>query len=93
MHFIGIDIGTTSVCGVIYDFLNRSTASINVENESGIDSDKPWEKIQDPQWIVACVIQIIKTFQSKYQDIKGIGITGQMHGIVYVDNDGEAVSP
>ena len=93
MHFIGIDIGTTSVCGVIYDFLNRSTASINVENESGIDSDKSWEKIQDPQWIVACVIRIIKTFQSKYQDIKGIGITGQMHGIVYVDNDGEAVSP
>ncbi|MCO5238739.1 MAG: FGGY family carbohydrate kinase [Chitinophagaceae bacterium] len=93
MHFIGIDIGTTSICGVIYDFLNRETESIHIENESGIDVARSWEKIQDPQWIVTCVIQIIKKFESKYQDIKGIGITGQMHGIVYVDNEGEAVSP
>ena len=93
MHFIGIDIGTTSICGVIYDFLNRRTESLNVENESGIAVDNSWEKIQDPQWIVTCVIQIIKKFESKYKDIKGIGITGQMHGIVYVDNDGKAVSP
>ncbi|PVD49867.1 hypothetical protein DC498_22755 [Terrimonas sp.] len=93
MHFIGIDIGTTSICGVIYDFLNQKTEAINVENESGIAVDNSWEKIQDPQWIVACVIQIIKKFESKYSDIKGIGITGQMHGIVYVDNNGNAVSP
>lgn len=93
MHFIGIDIGTTSISGVIYDFLSRKTESLNVENESGIAVGNSWEKIQDPQWIVTCVIQIIKKFESKYKDIKGIGITGQMHGIVYVDNDGEAVSP
>lgn len=93
MHFIGIDIGTTSICGVIYDFLNRKTEAINVENKSGISVDNSWEKIQDPQWVVACVIQIIKKFESKYTDIKGIGITGQMHGIVYVDKNGDAVSP
>ncbi|MFT3749520.1 MAG: FGGY family carbohydrate kinase [Agriterribacter sp.] len=93
MHFIGIDIGTTSICGVIYDVLNRKTESINVENESRIDAGNSWEKMQDSQWIVTCVIQIIKKFESEYDDIKGIGITGQMHGILYVDNKGDAVSP
>lgn len=93
MHFIGIDIGTTSICGIIYDFLNDTTAAVNVENESRIDADKPWEKMQDPEWTIACIKQIIEKFESAYDDIKGIGITGQMHGIVYVDEKGNAVSP
>lgn len=93
MHFIGIDIGTTSICGIVYDFLNRNAESINWANESRIDSGKSWEKMQDPEWIITCIVQIIKKFESKYHDIRGIGITGQMHGIVYVDNSGAAVSP
>lgn len=93
MHFIGIDIGTTSICGIVYDFLHQKTESIRIANKSRIDSDKPWEKMQDPGWIVTCIVQIIEKFESKYNDIKGIGITGQMHGIVYVDTNGEAVSP
>ncbi len=93
MHFIGIDIGTTSICGIVYDFLNETTASITIENESKIDTGKPWENIQDPGWIVNSVMRIIKQLESKYDVIKGIGITGQMHGIVYVNNNGEAVSP
>lgn len=36
---------------------------------------------------------MVREFQSQYKDIKGIGITGQMHGIVYTDIQGNAVSP
>lgn len=93
MHFIGIDIGTTSICGIIYDFLNQKTASVIIENESRLASANTWEKIQDPEWTITAVIKIIRAFESEYQDIKGIGITGQMHGILYVDNNGNAVSP
>lgn len=32
-------------------------------------------------------------FSSRYPDIKGIGVTGQMHGILYLNEQGEAVSP
>lgn len=93
MHFIGIDIGTTSICGIVYDFLNQTTESINIENESKIDSANAWEKIQNPESIIKSIVQIIEAFESRYHDIKGIGITGQMHGIVYVDHSGQAVSP
>ena len=70
MHFIGIDIGTTSICGVIYDALNRKTESLNVENESGIDAGNSWQKMQDPQWIVTCVMQIIKNLNRSTETLR-----------------------
>ncbi|MGN6494835.1 MAG: sedoheptulokinase, partial [Agriterribacter sp.] len=93
MHFIGIDIGTTSICGIVHDFLNQTTESINIENECRIDSVNAWEKTKNPECVVKSIVQIIEAFASRYHDIRGIGITGQMHGIVYVDHNGQAVSP
>lgn len=93
MHFIGIDIGTSSICGVIYNCWDERTESILVENKAGIDSTNPWEKLQDAEWILTSVVQMVENFESRYSDIKGIGVAGQMHGIVYVNNMGEAVSP
>ncbi len=93
MHFIGIDIGTTSICGIVYNFLNKKTISVTISNESAIESDQPWEKIQNPEWIITCIQKIIKQFESEYDDIRGIGITGQMHGNLYVNDKGDAVSP
>lgn len=93
MHFIGIDIGTSSICGVAYNFSTKETESITKENETYITSPNQWERAQDAKTILSIVLDIIHEFQAKYSDIKGIGMTGQMHGIVYVDADGEAVSP
>lgn len=93
MHFIGIDIGTSSICGVAYNFSTKETESITKENDTYITSPNQWERAQDAKTILSIVLDIIHDFQAKYSDIKGIGMTGQMHGIVYVDADGEAVSP
>lgn len=93
MHFIGIDIGTSSICGVAYNFSIKETKSITKENNTYITSPNQWERTQDAKTILSIVLDIIHEFQAKYPDIKGIGMTGQMHGIVYVNADGEAVSP
>lgn len=93
MHFIGIDIGTSSICGVIYNFSDKKIESITQNNQAAVESSNSWEKVQDPAIIIETVIRIIRDFTSKYTDIKGIGITGQMHGILYVNEEGDAVSP
>ncbi|GHT68008.1 hypothetical protein AGMMS50239_32190 [Bacteroidia bacterium] len=94
MHYLGIDIGTSSICGVIYDPETKSVTSITKENTAVIESlPVIREKIQNPSLIMDTVMDIIREFTSKYTDIKGIGITGQMHGILYVDENGEALSP
>lgn len=93
MHFIGIDIGTSSICGVIYNTENKSVESITKNNTAQIASPHAWEKIQNPAVIITIVTEIVQQFASRYSDIQAIGLTGQMHGILYVDQNGDAISP
>lgn len=93
MYFIGIDIGTSSICGVVYDSSMHDLVSVTKENCANLPSPYSWEKRQDASIIIDTVLDIICGFKQRYKDIKGIGITGQMHGIVYVDIHGNAVSP
>ena len=93
MHFIGIDIGTSSICGVAYHFADQKIESITKNNHTSIETSEVWEKIQDPEKIMDNVYSIISEYLAKYPDIKGIGFAGQMHGMLYVDDKGNAVSP
>ena len=93
MHFIGIDIGTSSICGVAYHFTDKKIESITKSNQTYIETSVTWEKIQDPAKIMEIMFAIIIEFTTKYPDIKGIGLTGQMHGVLYVNDRGDAVSP
>lgn len=93
MYFIGIDIGTSSVSGVIYDYEKKEIESVTLENDATILSKDDWEKIQDPDRILQLVLEIVDSFITRYTNIQGIGVTGQMHGILYTDNEGSAISP
>lgn len=93
MHFIGIDIGTSTICGVALDFDKKRSESISKVNDATLSSGNSWEKIQDPERILSIVLQLLDEFLHRYDDIKGIGITGQMHGILYTDRSGNSVSP
>lgn len=93
MCFIGIDIGTSSISSVAYDLKKNKIESLTIANDSVIVSEVLWEKTQSPDRIIEIVEEIMEDFSSRYPDIKGIGVTGQMHGILYLNEQGEAVSP
>jgi sedoheptulokinase len=94
MKFIGLDIGTTTIGGVVLDTDSWAPiGSIVKKNTAWLNSGRMWEKTQDSQLILAIVTEILAELATKYPDIKGIGVTGQMHGIVYLDQRGNAVSP
>ena len=93
MHFIGIDIGTTSICAIAFDQDTHKTESVSVPNNTWLSATTQWEKSQNPSEIVELVNKLISDLSSRYKDIKGIGVTGQMHGILYIDKNGDAVSP
>lgn len=94
MQYIGIDIGTTSICGVLFNVKDgRVEQSLTRVNDTFISSRQPWEKIQDPVAIRDKVLGMFKILSRKAKHLGGIGITGQMHGIVYLDRCGEPVSP
>lgn len=92
MQAIGIDLGTTSICGVIIDTVSGKVLnSKTVDSNAFIETENSWEKIQSPEKIIAIAKDILDEFIT--DDTAVIGVTGQMHGIVYTDKNGVAVSP
>ena len=93
MNSLGIDIGTSSICGIVYNTVSKDIVSIAKINNTDMLSCNVWEKVQDANAIVDIVLDLIQELRIQYPDIKGIGLSGQMHGILYVNAEGEAVSP
>ena len=93
MYSIGIDIGTTSLCALVLDADNRKVLkSITVSNGSEVSGTHPWNRCQDPNVIVEKCLGLLNELLSEYHGVDAIGVTGQMHGILYCDRDGKAVS-
>ena len=92
MKAIGIDIGTTSVCGVVVDVESGKLLDSRTKNSNAfLNGCAEWEKIQSVEKIMSVATEILDDFID--EDIAVIGVTGQMHGIVYTDECGNAVSP
>lgn len=92
MKAIGIDIGTTSICGVVVDVKNGELIqSVTKDSNAFIDGVADWEIIQSVEKIITIATEILDSLIT--DDIAVIGVTGQMHGIVYVDKEGNAASP
>ncbi|MBT2293709.1 hypothetical protein J7E73_32380 [Paenibacillus albidus] len=95
MKFIGLDIGTTTLTGVVYDLEYKSVSHMISEDNSFFrpQSSPDWERLQDPQTILDQAEGMLDQLMKWEPDVHGIGLTGQMHGIVYTDREGKHVSP
>lgn len=92
MKTLGLDIGTTSISAVVYEKDMGVLYAKSIPNDSFLPSES-WQKIQDPQVILKKAAALVDTLLESHPDVQAIGVTGQMHGIVYLDKDGCAVSP
>lgn len=92
MITLGLDIGTTTISAVVLEdgsLLTSRTAA----NNSFITTGYSWEKSQDPHKIISVVLSLINELTTLYPGIERIGVTGQQHGILYLDSEGNPVSP
>ncbi len=93
MKVIGIDIGTTSISSVVIDSDGWiQLASKTVANDTAI-AGEAWQNMQDADRIFGKCARLIEAYRASWPDISRIGITGQMHGMLYTDDKGLAVSP
>ncbi len=93
MKAIGIDIGTTTICGILIDAEEGTVLDVITLPNTFELKGAGYERLQDPGGIIRQAEALYRGFLGKYDDICSIGITGQMHGIVYTDAKGQAVSP
>ncbi len=84
--FFGIDIGTTTISGAIIDTKNNTTVeTYTLPNNTYIKSSLPCFCEQSPTLILEKVKKLADLIIKTYPNLKAIGVTGQMHGIVYID--------
>lgn len=89
-HLLGIDIGTSGTKTLICTERGKVLATATAEHP--ISSPKPGWSEQNPEdwWSATCKATkaVLKKAKVKAADISGIGLSGQMHGSVFL-GDGE----
>src|SRR5262249_43465343 len=96
MKFLGIDVGTGGTRAVIIDGRGYVVASATSEH-APFASPKPAWAEQDPRdWWRACSVAVRAALSQQRvpaDEIAAVGLTGQMHGAVLLDNTNEGVRP
>lgn len=92
-YIIGIDIGTTSISIAAINESREVIDSITANHDAFIPGDFPESRVQSPERIFEIVIIYLKLLIKKYGQPLAIGMTGQMHGILYVNSQGQSISP
>jgi len=95
-YLLGIDIGTSGTKTLLCDEVGRVLATATAEHD--VSSPKPGWSEQDPDqwWTATCDAtgQVLRKAGADGKQVKGIGLSGQMHGLVLVDDaDPQSVKP
>jgi xylulokinase len=93
--FIGIDSSTTATKALLMD--EQGDVLGVASSEYTYETPRPLWSEQDPSlWWQGALQSIREVMQKTKADpahVKGIGLTGQMHGLVLLDENGEVLRP
>ena len=93
MYGLGIDAGTTSVSVVVVDVETGDVVeSVTRPNDVTLKSGDGTH-CQDAERIWQIADEIARQMLASHPGVRCVGLTGQMHGILYADAEGKAVSP
>ena len=94
-YLLGIDIGTSGTKVLLVDAVGRKIASVT--EEYPLYTPQPmWAEQQPEDWWQATVKGIQRVLAAADIDageIAGIGLSGQMHGSVFLDRDNQVIRP
>ncbi len=91
---VGIDIGTTTISASVMNLTKKCAVEYyTISNGADTETVNDMFYEQDADLIYKRSTDLLNSIVNTYENIKAIGVTGQMHGIVYLDNENNAVSP
>jgi len=91
-YYIGIDLGTSSCKGSVVDKYGKVYGSHSVKY--GVFCPAQNYSEQDPADWYKAAVEILKELSKGIEDeIKGVGIAGQMHGLVMLDENDAVIRP
>ncbi len=90
-HLLGIDIGTSGTKALICDESGRVVATASASHT--LQTPKPGWSEQSPEewWAASCKAtkSVLRKAKLKGTDISAIGLSGQMHGSVFLGGAGK----
>ena len=94
-YLLGIDIGTSGTKGVLMDREGKIYARAG--REYSIDIPQPgWAEQNPKMWweaTIQVIREIIKESKVNPKQVRGIGLSGQMHGTVFLDKNLQPFRP
>ena len=93
-RLMGIDLGTTTISIVMLDgTTGQLLGSRTVQSKAFIGGRHETSREQDPEKIFQVMLRAMEDLTAQTGKPDAIGMTGQMHGMLYTDRQGRAVSP
>jgi xylulokinase len=96
MKLLGIDVGTGGSRALVTDEAGRVVASVTVEHVPFASPRMGWAEQDARDWWRAsatAVRDVLRGGALSADEIKCVGLTGQMHGAVLLDERGEVLRP
>jgi len=95
MYFLGIDTSTTSSKALLID--EKGEVIAVASNPHTLQTPKPLWSEQDPrEWweaVAASIKSVLEKAGISGERVGAVGLTGQMHGLVLLDGDGNVLRP
>jgi xylulokinase len=93
---LGVDVGTSGTRAVLLDETGRVLGAATAEHAPMASREVGWAE-QEPQDWWRAVCSAIRECMTKAcvrgGEVTGVGVTGQMHGLVLLDAQGEVLRP
>lgn len=93
--YLGLDLGTSGLRALLVD----GTGAVLGASEAACPVSHPapgWSEQDPAQWIAACetaVAELRAAHPTEFAALKGIGLSGQMHGATLLDRAGAVLRP
>ncbi|WP_284640923.1 xylulokinase [Paenibacillus silviterrae] len=94
-YFLGIDLGTSAVKCILVDEQGAVKGSHSVEYPL-LQPQPGWAEQQPEDWwngSSTCIRELLEKCQVRGEEVAGIGLSGQMHGSVFLDAELNVVRP
>lgn len=96
MYWLGIDIGTGGSRALLVDEKGALKAAFTAPHED-MKMERPlWAEQRPENWwdaAQAAIQGVLKAAGASGKDVKAVGLTGQMHGLVLLDKDNSVIRP